>query len=245
MRGHHSRATSPVVPLVAIGGGVVAVLAVVTMVTLVAIYAPGRVPEIPSARDADAPGASLIAYSNRTLTVLKTLNALTGLEWADDGDTLRVQPVGYVSDMARIGIFSSFNVFTLSYGDAEYHYSELYSDAGTLMFHVKYHLFFSATANASGFVDVVFTMPTAFSSPPTADGATTLNNFGRFSAACTGNNNADGLPLSIFGSMRTVPVGFIGNTDPVMYIRISRTLHTPGAGFSVLCDADFMAPVSI
>jgi len=214
----------------------------IACLTLAVILVPVLINRKEPAVSAGA-GASLVAANGDAQTTLYSLAGLLGLDWQVVGDTLQVRREGYKSDLARLAVVSSYNLYSYAVGDADYHYSYLYSDAGTLMYHANYHLYLYVVANMSGYTGIALSMPAEFLSQPTADGSTTLNNIGAYDVACSGLNNIDDTPLSIWSLVLTSEVSWIGYPGPAMYLRILPASYG-ATGMGMHCNIDIYAPVA-
>ena len=215
----------------------------VVCATLVAILVPTLISRKEPAVAGDAAGASLIESNGNGQTVLYPLGAMVGWAWNAVGGALQLQPTGFRSDLDRMSILASINLYVFSLADAEYRYEEFYSDAGTLMFHAQYHLYFYSIANASGVTVIIFSLPDEFRSDPVTDGSATINRYGVFNANCAGTNNLDAgvLPVTAF----IVTKVDVFNTYGVPYIRLTADDTAWSAfGMGIYCSIDFLAPVA-
>lgn len=213
--------------------------------TLVAILVPTLISRKEPAIAGDAAGASLVESSGNGQTVLYPLAAMVGRAWAVVNGALQVRDVGYQSDTDRLSVVSSYNVLWFLLSDAEYRYAQLYSSAGTLMFHAHYRLNFYIAANATGASTIVFSMPDEFTSPPTPDGSSTLNTGSVYQVSCSALNYDDFyvvMPTLLFSFINTIEVGYLGYPGPTLYIKaVVDPASTVGVQFQ--CTADFYAPV--
>lgn len=232
-------AAIPYVPLALIGLVAVSVVSLAFVATFVGLWVPRREPAV----SVDGPGTSLIATNGNAQTGLYPLSGLRGIDINIVDNTAQIGQTGFKSDLARLQVIASTNLYSYSFGDAEYRYDLLHSDAGTLMYHANYHLYFAMAANATGMTTVVFSMPDEMLSQATADGAAILNNYGVFNADCNGINNADGTPLPAAAFVLTQEVVYIGYPGPTMFLRVNPSLYG-ASGMGVECSFDIIAPVA-
>ena len=232
-------AGSNAVPLAIVGAIVIAVVCVSLTAILVSVLVHRKEPAITG----DAAGVSLIESNGDGQTVLYPLTALTGLEYEVADGALRIQARGWTSDTDRLSLITSYNVYEYMVAQAGYTYAQLYSDEGTLMYHTSYDLYLSLKSNVSGLVVAVFELPPAFLSPPTVDGAETINPYGLFQASCSGLNNADGSIVPIIAFAMTYSTGWTVTPTPVLSMTLTEDPYG-ATGLGLHCSISITAPVA-
>jgi hypothetical protein len=210
---------------------------------LVAILVPTLIHRKEPATVGDAAGTSIIESNGNGQTVLYPLTAQTGLGWTVADGALRVEQRGWTSDADRLSLITTFNVYLFSLGQAGYTYAELYSDAGTLMYHATYDLYFALQSNATGVAVAVFELPPAFLSPPTVEGAETINPYGLFHASCSGRNNDDGSIVPVTAFALTYSTGWTVDPTPVLSMTLTEDPYGP-LGLGMHCFISITAPVA-
>lgn len=232
-------AGSNAVPLAVVG----VIAFAIACFALVAILVPTLIHRKEPAVVGDAAGTSIIESNGNGQTVLYPLIAQTGLGWTEVDGALRVEQRGWTSDTDRLSLITSYNVYEYMVAQAGYTYAQLYSDEGTLMYHTSYDLYLSLKSNVSGLVVAVFELPPAFLSPPTVDGAETINPYGLFQASCGGLNNADGSIVPILAFAMTYSTGWTVTPTPVLSMTLTETPYG-ATGLGLHCSISITAPVA-